>query len=71
MCAACGPCGGEEGAYRVLVGRPDGKPGLRLEDNIKIGLKEIGGCGVDWIRLAQDMDKWWALMNMAMNLRVR
>jgi len=51
------------GVYRVLVGNPDGKrqlgrPRLRWEDNIKIDLQEVGCGGMDWIKLAQDGDRW-------------
>ena len=59
--------------YRVLVGKPGGKkplvkPRRRWEDNIKMHLQEVG-CGVmDWIELAQDRDRWWALVNGVMNL---
>ena len=61
--------------YRVLVGNPEGRrplgrPRLRWEDNIKMDLQEVGyGC-VDWIDLAQDRDRWRALVNEVMNLRV-
>ena len=60
--------------HRVLVGklerkRPLGKPRRRWEDNIKMDLQEVGGGG-DWIELAQDRDRWRALVNMVMNLRV-
>ena len=54
------------GVYRVLVGNPEGKkplarPRRRWEDNIKMDLQEVaGGCG-DWMELAQDRDRWWAL----------
>ena len=63
------------GVYRVLVGKPErkrplGKPRHRWEDNIKMDLQKVG-CGVtDWIELAQDRDKWRALVNAVMNLRV-
>jgi hypothetical protein len=62
-------------AYRLLVGKPEGKrtlgrPRLRWVDSIKMDLLEIGWGGVDWIGLAQDRDKWRALVNMVMNLRV-
>jgi hypothetical protein len=63
------------GAYNILVGRPEGRrplgrPRRRWEDNIKMDLKEIGFGDVDWIHLAQDMDRWRALVNTVMNLRV-
>jgi hypothetical protein len=64
--------GEERGAYRVLVGKPEGKrpmgrPRRRWEDNIKMDLQEVR-CGVlDWIELAQDRDKCWALLNAVMN----
>jgi len=61
--------------YRVLVGKPEGKrplrsPRRRWEDNIKMGLQEVGCGGKNWIDLAQDKDKWRALVNAVMNLRV-
>jgi hypothetical protein len=61
-------------AYRILVGKPEGKRPLgrqrrRWLDNIKMDLGEIGWDGRDWIELAQDMDQWRALVNMVMNLR--
>ena len=62
------------GVYRVLVGKPEGKrplgrPRRRWEDNIKIDLQEVGGGG-DWMGLAQDRDRWRALVNTVMNFRV-
>jgi len=69
-------CMGEgRGVHRVLVGEPEGKwplgrPRHRWEDNIKVDLQEMGCGGMDWIRLAQDRDRWRALVNAAMNLRV-
>jgi hypothetical protein len=69
-------CTGEgRGAYRVWVGRPEGKrplgrPRCRWEDNIKMDLKEKGIDGVNWIRLAQDSVHWRAFLNTVMNLRV-
>jgi hypothetical protein len=67
--------GEKRNAYRLLVGKPGGKrplrrPRRRWVDNIKIDLLEIGWGGVDWIGLAQDMDKWRALVIAVMNLRV-
>jgi hypothetical protein len=63
------------GVYRVSVGKPEGKrplrrPRRRWEDNIKLDLREIGIDGVNWIRLAEDIVQWRALMNTVMNLRV-
>ena len=63
------------GVHKVLVGKPDGKrplgrPRRRWEDNIKMNLQEVGrGCG-DWMRLAQDRDRWRALVSTVMNFRV-
>jgi hypothetical protein len=64
-----------QNACRLLVGKPEGKIQLgrsrrRWEDNIKMDLLEIGWGGVDWIGLAQDRDKWRALVNAVMNIRV-
>jgi hypothetical protein len=69
-------CKGEvRGAYNIVVGRPEGRRPLgrhrrRWEDNIKMDLREIGFGDVDLIHLAQDRDRWRALVNMVMNLRV-
>jgi len=63
------------GVHRVLVGKPEGKrllgrPRRRWEDNIKMDLQEVGrGCG-DWVELAQDRDRWLALVGTVRNLRV-
>jgi hypothetical protein len=62
-------------AYRFMVGKPEGKrpqgrPRRRWMDIIKMNLAEIGWGGVDWIGLAEDRNKWGALVNSAMNLRV-
>ena len=63
------------GAQKVLVGKPEGKrplgrPRRRWEDNIKMGLQNVGSGGGDWIELAEDRDWWRALVNAVMNLRV-
>ena len=50
--------------------RPLGKPWRRWEDNIKMGLQEVECRGMDWITLAQDMDKWQTFANMVMNIQV-
>ena len=60
--------------YRVLVGNPEGKrpfgrPGRRWEDNIKRNFQEVGDGGMDWFELAQDRDRWRALVNAVMNFR--
>jgi hypothetical protein len=62
-------------AYRVLVGRPErirllGRSRHRGEDNIKMGFREVGSGGIDWIVLAPGMDRWWAVVNAVVNLRV-
>jgi len=63
------------GVYMVLVGKPEGKrqlgrPRRRWEDKIKMDLQDVGCEGMDWIELAQDRDRWRALVNAVMNLRV-
>ena len=75
MGGACGVYGEGRTVHRVLVGKPEGKrplgrPRSRWDDNIRMHLQEVGGgCG-DWMELAQDRDKWRALVNTVMNLRV-
>jgi hypothetical protein len=67
--------GERRGVYRVLVGKPEGKrpfgrPRRRWEDNIKMDLQEVGGGGGDSIELAQDRDRWRALVSTVMKHRV-
>jgi hypothetical protein len=67
--------GERRNAYRILVGKPEGKrplgrPRRRYADNIKMDLREVGLDGRDWIDLAQDRDRWRAHVNAVMNLRV-
>ena len=64
------------GVYKFLEGKPEGTRQLgglrrRWEDNIKMDLYEVGCEGMDWIDLAQDRDRWWALVNAVLNLRVQ
>jgi hypothetical protein len=68
--------GEERGMYRILVRKPEGKrpmgrPRRRWEDNIRIDHQEVGCGGMDWIGLAQYRDRWQALVNAVMNLRVQ
>jgi hypothetical protein len=67
--------GEERKVYKVLVGKPEGKrlfgrPRRRLGDGMRMDLREIGLVGVDWILLAQDRDRWRAVVSAVMNLRV-
>ena len=67
--------GERRGVYRVLVEKPEGKrplwrPRSRWEDNMKMDLQEVGCRAMDWIELAQDRERWRALVNAAVNLRV-
>jgi hypothetical protein len=67
--------GENRNAYRILVGKPEGRrplgrPRRRGVDNSKTDLREIRWDGVDWVDLAQDRDEWRALVNTVMNLRV-
>ena len=63
------------GVHKVLVGKPDrkrplGRPRRRWEDNIKMGLQEVGRGGGDWMELVQDRDRWRALVSTVMNFQV-
>jgi hypothetical protein len=67
--------GEERNVYRVSMGMPEGKrplgrPRRRWEDGIRMDLREIDGRSVDWIQLAHDRDRWRAVVNTVMNLRV-
>jgi hypothetical protein len=67
--------GEKRNAYRILVGKPEGKrplgrPGRRWVDHIKMDLRELGWDGMDWIDLAQDRYQWRALVNTVVILRV-
>jgi hypothetical protein len=63
--------GDKRNAYRLLVGkRPLGRPRRRWLDNIRMDLGEFGWGDVDWIGLAQDSDRWRAVVNSVLNLRV-
>jgi len=67
--------GERRGVYRVVVRKPEGKrphgkPRCSWEDNIQIDHQEVGYGGLDWIELAEDRDRWLALVNAVMNLRV-
>jgi len=67
--------GQRRSVYTVLVGNPERRrplrrPRRRWEDNIKMDLQEVGCGGMDWIDLAQDKDRWPALVNAVMNFRV-
>jgi hypothetical protein len=68
--------GDKIGAYRHLVGKPDGKkpfrrPRHKWEDNIKMGLQEVGWGGTYWIALTQDRERWRAVVDAVMNLQFR
>ena len=67
--------GEERGVHRVLVVKPEGRrplgrPRRRWEDGIKTDLQEVGGAFGDWMELAQDRDRWRALVSTVMNCRV-
>ena len=71
---SCGAYWSGEGAYMLLLGklevkRPLGRPRRRRVDNIMMDLQEVA-CGyVDWIRLAQDRERWWKLASVVMKIR--
>jgi hypothetical protein len=72
---ACSANGKERNAYRILVGKPEGKRSLRRPScmwvyNINMDLRGIGWGGFDWINLAQDGDQWRAIVGTVMNLWV-
>jgi hypothetical protein len=73
---ACSTNGGEDECIENIGGKPEGKrplgrPRRRWVDNTKMDLREIGRDSMEWIDLAQDRDKWRALVNTVMNLRVQ
>ena len=75
MGGECYTYGGRKGVYRVSVGKreeksPLGRPRCRWEDNNKMGLQEVECRGMDWIELAQDRNRWRALVNAVMNIRL-
>jgi hypothetical protein len=75
MDRACSTNGEKRNAFRILVGKPEGKrplgrPRCRLGNNIKIDLIQTGWDSTDWIDLAQDRDQWRTLVNTVMDLRV-
>ena len=75
MGGACGAYGEGRGVNRILVGKPEGKrplgkPRRRWKDNIKMDLQEVGGGCKDWMELAQNRDRWRALVSTVMNFRV-
>jgi hypothetical protein len=67
--------GERRGINRVLVGKPEGKrplgrPTHEWEDNMRMDLQEMSCGGMDWIKMAQDMDRWRAFVNAVTNLQV-
>jgi hypothetical protein len=67
--------GERRGAYRALVGKPErtrplGRPRSTWDNNMKMDPQEVGWGGINWIDLAEDRDRWRALVNAVMNLRV-
>ena len=75
MGRACGTYGEDRGLHGVLVGKPEGKrplgrPRRRWEDNIKMDLEEVGGGRRNWMALAEDRDRWRALVGTMRDFRV-
>jgi hypothetical protein len=75
MGESCSTFGEKRTAYRLFVGKPEGKrplgrPRLRWVDNIRMDLGEVESGDADWIDLAQDRNRWRALVNSVLNLRV-
>jgi hypothetical protein len=75
MGRTCSKYGERRGIHRVLLGKPEvkrplGRPRPRWKHSIKMDLQEAGFGGLDWIELAQDRDRWRALVNAVMNLRI-
>jgi len=75
MGGTCSTNGDRRCVYRVSLGKPEGKrplgrPKRKWEDNVKMNLQDLGCEGMDWIELAQDRDRWRALVNAVMNFRV-
>jgi hypothetical protein len=71
----CSTNGDKRNAYRLLVGKPEGnrplgRPRRRWVDNIRMDLGELGWGDVDWIGLAKDWNRWRAVVNSVLNLRV-
>jgi hypothetical protein len=75
MDGVCSAHGEMRNAYKILVGKLEGKrrlriPGYKWKDSIKIDLRKITFAGVGWINMAQDRDRWRDLVNTVINLRV-
>jgi hypothetical protein len=75
MGRACSTNGEKRNPYMILVGKPEGKrplgrPRRRWEDNITMDFRELGWAGMDWIDLAEDRDKWRALVSKVINVRL-
>jgi hypothetical protein len=67
--------GEKRGAYRFMVGRPEGnrplaRPRRKWENNIKIDLQAVEWGDMDWIDVAQNTNRWWVFVNVVMNLQV-